>query len=1152
MFKWWVRLSLTSRVLVVTSAVLIAGYSAAAYLLVSSQIGIYRNTVLKETKLRLDLTAAGIKEHAVTGDYAAIEQMLRVWAGTGHYLEVDYTDSTGNTISITQPQEAASYPKWFKKWVGVADRPESRQIVVGGQDYGGIQVWLSHVGFVNSLWRAVLQQLALATLMGVVLLVLFMFVIRRGLSPLTEVRRVAASIEEGKHQEVVLPRGAAPEIVDTIVTFNKATVREAWLVRFLDITAMEASPRAKVEAVLAMLVQQLSLTCCTVSCRDRHGEFVLELSVPRRPPWATTLWVHWLDEVIREKHAVLRSSTTSLIEMDDPLKVYFGVPLQIGAEQWGVLSLFGADLAVAERIRAHMSLLDLCANWVGVALSEDMHERQLREQKERAEAVLGSVYEGIVMLDEMGDVLSCNPAVAQIFGLAEERVCGQWLGQLIPDGLFSHGQHLISEVSAELGETGNTLCTGLRQDGRRFPLEISLRTIKDSEPPMYVAVFRDITDRIESEMALRHGEARLRRAQHLARIGEWQYSRATGKITWSPESLDVFGASSEIADTHERVLSMVHPEDRDLLLQSVAKAAASGTSARLEFRLRGPDGVTRHLDLLGEISREPGKMGNLYGVIQDITTRKFAEAKAHSALVDQLRAEARNRAKSQFLANMSHELRTPLNAILGYSEMLEEDARAQGLTTMLADLEKIRGAGRHLLTLISDILDLSKIEAGRMTLSIEEFPIPALLDEVAQTMEPLMMKNQNQLRVICDGAIGTVRADITRLRQALFNLIGNAAKFSNHGIVDLRVEKVVQDGRELLAMHVTDSGIGMTVDQMTHLFEPFMQADASTTRKYGGTGLGLAISRHFCLLMGGDITVESEEGKGSTFTIWLPTTVVTPAAETDRSAGDASLKPVSLPMVDRRQQMSTVLVVDDDPAICELLTHLLNSVGVRVVTALNSTEALRIARAERPDVILLDILMPAPDGWAVMRSLKAEPTMKDTPIIMLTTEAVEDTALALGAADFIRKPIDLKQLVDTVKKWLRRGPANSVLVVDDDPLHRAFVSSVMRAERWNVREAEDGMAALEQIRREMPTLILLDINMPRMNGEEFVEKLCVEPGSAKPLIIALTGSELSEEARYNLAGRVTRFVLKGDDMKSDLRAAIDDALKSAAAIQVAA
>ena len=301
-------------------------------------------------------------------------------------------------------------------------------------------------------------------------------------------------------------------------------------------------------------------------------------------------------------------------------------------------------------------------------------------------------------------------------------------------------------------------------------------------------------------------------------------------------------------------------------------------------------------------------------------------------------AEAANRAKSTFLANMSHELRTPLNAIIGYSEMLHEDAEDLGQEEFIPDLEKINSAGKHLLGLINAVLDLSKIEAGKMDLYLETFEVANMVDDTTAVVQPLVAKNNNELKVTCPDSVGTMRADLTKVRQAVFNLLSNASKFTKGGTISLDVSRYAENGEDHITLAVSDTGIGMTDEQMNKLFEEFSQADASTTRNYGGTGLGLSLSRRLCRMMGGDITVQSEAGVGSTFTIRLPAEVRDPSKSLLKVPEDEES------VLEEADGTSTVLVIDDDATVRDLLERFLGREGFRVVSAEGGEEGLRLAR----------------------------------------------------------------------------------------------------------------------------------------------------------------------------------------------------------------
>ena len=488
--------------------------------------------------------------------------------------------------------------------------------------------------------------------------------------------------------------------------------------------------------------------------------------------------------------------------------------------------------------------------------------------------------------------------------------------------------------------------------------------------------------------------------------------------------------------------------------------------------------------------------------------------------------EEADRHKSEFLANMSHELRTPLNAIIGYSEMLQEDAVDLGAEQFTDDLRKINAAGKHLLELINAVLDLSKIEAGKMELYLESFDVAGLARDIAAVIQPLAAKNANRLEVRCPDAIGPMHADLTKVRQALFNLLSNACKFTERGSVSLTVTREAMDGQDWMTFDVSDTGIGMTPEQLDRLFEAFTQADAATTRRYGGTGLGLALSRRLCRMMGGDVTAQSESGRGSTFTIRLPA-VVRPAAE------EGAALPAPVETVPPR--VGTVLVIDDEAAVRDLMQRFLSREGFRVVTASSGEEGLRRARELRPDAITLDVMMPGMDGWAVLSALKADPDVASIPVIMLTIVDDRNLGYALGAADYLTKPIDRERLVSVLTQYRRDRP---VLIVDDDAGLRQLLRRMLEPEGYTVLEAENGRVALERLRDSSPGAILLDLMMPEIDGFEFVAEFRRHEAWRGIPIVVVTAKDLSREDRERLNGHVERILQKGMHSRAELLAEV--------------
>jgi signal transduction histidine kinase/CheY-like chemotaxis protein len=506
------------------------------------------------------------------------------------------------------------------------------------------------------------------------------------------------------------------------------------------------------------------------------------------------------------------------------------------------------------------------------------------------------------------------------------------------------------------------------------------------------------------------------------------------------------------------------------------------------------------------------------------------------AIQDQGRElEVASRHKSQFLANMSHELRTPMNAIIGVSEMLLEDARDLGRADEVEPLERVLRAGRHLLALINDILDLSKIEAGKMDLHLEAFAVAPLVADVAATVRPLVEKNGNRLTVQCAPDLGAIRADPTRVRQALLNLASNAAKFTEQGAIAMTATRSREANGDWVEIVVADTGIGMSEEQTGRLFQDFTQADASTTRRYGGTGLGLAISRRFCRMMGGDITVRSTPGVGSTFAIRLPIDAVL-TGPGPQTPGAPLVAAAAAETGARREETPAgplVLVVDDDPTVREVLSRFLIREGFSVVTVGGGAEALARARALHPAAITLDVLMADVDGWTVLTTLKNDPALSDIPVVLLTIVDERSRGYALGAAEYLVKPVDRERLVGVLHRLCGRR-AGRLLIVEDDVTARAMIREALERDGWTVDEADNGRVGLERVAASPPDAIVLDLIMPEMDGFEFLEALRGQRLLRDIPVVVVTAMDLSEDDRRRLNGGVRRVLQKGAYGRDDL------------------
>ncbi len=861
----------------------------------------------------------------------------------------------------------------------------------------------------------------------------------------------------------------------------------------------------------------------------------------------------WSVDLAKEKN-FLRSQDAS----EEGLRAALAFPI-LAAQFIGVMEFFTVRPQLPdEELQRTLSTL---GRQIGQFVDRRQVETALRQSEARKAAVFQASLDCIVSIDQEGKVIDWNGAAEQTFGFSKDEVLGKVMAELIIPPSMREGHRRGMQHYRHTGE-GPLLdrrieVTALRANGTEFPVELTISPIHLDEGTMFTAYIRDISERRRSEHALLE---RTRLATFSAEVGltittenslsailqrcaelTVQYLDGAFARIWTVDDTESVlelqasaGLYTHLNGTHARVpvgrfkVGLIAQERRPHLTNDVADdpgisdkewAAREGMVAFAGYPLVVED---RLMGVLAMFARSPQGEATLqalesvaHGIALVIQRKRVEDALKRAMEAAAVASEA----KSLFLANMSHELRTPLNAVILYSELLQEEAQDRGDTHFLPDLEKIRAAGQHLLSLINNVLDLSKIEAGKMELYAETFEIYPMLQEVVSITRPLVEKKSNSLQVLCASEIGVMHADVTKVRQLLLNLLGNAAKFTEKGQVKIIVTREEVQGCSSVAFEVSDTGIGMTSEQVNHLFHAFSQADLSTTRRYGGTGLGLAISKRLAEMMGGGIEVRSVLGQGTSFLVRLPVSTRHSAVEPETPQGRK-------PETGSHAGTARVLVIDDDAGVRETMKRFLTKEGYEVHTAPDGEEGLRLARAIRPDIITLDAIMPRVDGWTVLQTLKANPDLSATPVIMLSVTEEKNLGYLMGVAEYMTKPLDRVRLATVLKTLLPGRKAGHVLIVEDEEITRKSLREVLEHEGWVVAEAADGVAGLRCLEQSRPDLILLDLLMPGMNGFEFSCELSKHAEWKAIPVIVITAKDLTSEDRSRLNGYVEKIFEK--------------------------
>lgn len=774
-------------------------------------------------------------------------------------------------------------------------------------------------------------------------------------------------------------------------------------------------------------------------------------------------------------------------------------------------------------------LISIAEVWAaaGIGYLAVRYNRRVKQTENEANAVIDTMVDGVITIDENGIIRSANKAVERIFLYTEAELVGKNLTVLMPEPYRNeHDQYLDNYKSG-----GQAKVIGIgrevearRRDGAVFPIDLAVSEWTLAGKRMFTGIIRDISEGRMAKAALVDARSQTNAVidtmvDGVITIDENGFIRSANKAV---ERIFQYREAELVGKNLTILMPEPYRSEHDQYLEnykSGCQAKVIGIGREVEARRR--DGTVFPIDLaVSEWTTGGRRM--FTGIVRDITERQEAEQALRDA---RQKADEANLAKSEFLANMNHELRTPLNAIIGYSEMVIEDLDGAAPKEVVADVKHINSAGRRLLSLINDILDLARLETKRTHLNRDFIATDTLVEGLEDTFVGSMAARGNTFRLRLGPDLGHMYCDAAKIRQVLLGLLDNAMKFTENGEVVLGVERATENEKDVVVFSVKDTGIGISAESLQLIFRDFAQADGKTTRRYGGNGLGLAIVKRICEIMGGRVDVESEPGVGSTFRVTLP---AVPSEHRAVAAEDEIFGTARPQNGSRRPELErkTILVVDDDPAARDLISRTLANEGYRIMFAKTGRSALETARAVKPDVMTLDVLMPDLDGWSVLATLKSDPSLADVPIVMCTVVDDPEASYSLGASGFLVKPFDRKQLIKALEPFRETKGERPILVVDGDTETREAVRRSLEKLGWRVAAVGDGVSAMRLLQFIDPALILLDLTVPKLNGFELIEALQRREGTRHIPIVVVSERKLSEVEEYRLNKQVRGIVDK--------------------------